>query len=527
MADEEKNVSLTESTKETIKKIAKYLNSTLWLGVPIGLMGICGYTLITDGWKFMFFSILLAAGAYITGFFLGFLFGIPKKINEEKSGYLLNTNLVDISDWLTKIIIGLGLVELKKIPSYLQSVGDYIQQATNIKDENSVHVFAISCIVYFSIFGLYYGYCYMRLFLSIQFRIADDFVTKGKDELLKKGEKLNEQIINPNKIDDSVKKELNEYNQQLRIVKTEAEYTFDDWYLKGISAYDKNEYEKTIANMKNALQKDMKHKKVPDAHLYIGLAYDDLGLSVKAIEQLNKIISDYPSYSQMELVHFNKGVILYNLKHYRDSLKEYDKAIKIKNNDSGFWSNKASALYELERYEEALLSYNKAIELNPEDSEAWGEKGDVLNILERYKEALEACNKAIKIDSENSDAWASKVEAMIDLEQYKEVLPVCDNAIKLNPDDENLWFNKGYALISLKRYKDALEPFDKAIELKVDDAYTWYNKACCYSMLEDKDNMLASLTKAIQLENESKNDAAKDEEFKRYWEDTDFKKLIE
>jgi len=65
---------------------------------------------------------------------LGFLFGIPRVLQkdsqseaaESKSGIvprsagyqlIINTNLDDVSDWLTKILLGVGLVELQKLPS--------------------------------------------------------------------------------------------------------------------------------------------------------------------------------------------------------------------------------------------------------------------------------------------------------------------------------------------------------------------------------------------------------------------------
>ena len=85
------------------------------------------------------------------GGFVGFLFGIPRVLQDGQSGSAgphpgvrpeaptnlrlpsgasasspsagsgfrinVNTNLEQISDWLTKIIVGLGLVELRNMPT--------------------------------------------------------------------------------------------------------------------------------------------------------------------------------------------------------------------------------------------------------------------------------------------------------------------------------------------------------------------------------------------------------------------------
>src|SRR5215207_3296326 len=55
--------------------------------------------------------------AFGVGALVGFLFGIPRRFQREGSdpalgGLVVNTNLEQISDWLTKIIVGVGLVEI-------------------------------------------------------------------------------------------------------------------------------------------------------------------------------------------------------------------------------------------------------------------------------------------------------------------------------------------------------------------------------------------------------------------------------
>jgi hypothetical protein len=45
---------------------------------------------------------------------------------QKKSTYGANTNLTDISDWLTKIIVGVGLVQLGKIRALLKSAATFV-----------------------------------------------------------------------------------------------------------------------------------------------------------------------------------------------------------------------------------------------------------------------------------------------------------------------------------------------------------------------------------------------------------------
>ena len=65
---------------------------------------------------------------------------------------------------------------------------------------------------------------------------------------------------------------------------------------------------------------------------------------------------------------YNKGVSLYNLDLYEESIECYDESIEIDPCYLGFWYNKGLALKKLGRYEDAIKCYDKAIELNPDDS---------------------------------------------------------------------------------------------------------------------------------------------------------------
>jgi hypothetical protein len=76
---------------------------------------------------------LLFAAASAVGALLGFLFGLPRARVADLTGdvpgprastfYLTNSNLIKVSDWLTTIVIGLGLVNLGKVVPALRALG--------------------------------------------------------------------------------------------------------------------------------------------------------------------------------------------------------------------------------------------------------------------------------------------------------------------------------------------------------------------------------------------------------------------
>jgi len=81
----------------------------------------------------------------------------------------VNTNLEEISDWLTKIIVGVSLVELQKIQVRLQEMAEFIAQSIGGAAQAS---FAYGLMVYFSTAGFLGSYLLTRLYLQRAFRDA-------------------------------------------------------------------------------------------------------------------------------------------------------------------------------------------------------------------------------------------------------------------------------------------------------------------------------------------------------------------
>ena len=159
------------------------------LAIIVGVAILFIYAMSKAGWKsagWLIFGIcvLIAAGALAAGLLLGFLFGIPKAAQEPqqqsapplnqanaaqtKARLKANTNLVEISDWLTKMIVGVGLFQLSKLPGKLKLVADYF--ATT--DTPSPLVLAI--LGYFGIFGFLLGYLWARIYLTKEFEQDGD-----------------------------------------------------------------------------------------------------------------------------------------------------------------------------------------------------------------------------------------------------------------------------------------------------------------------------------------------------------------
>jgi hypothetical protein len=122
-----------------------------------------------------FGTMLLVAGASMSGGgLLGFLFGIPKMISSQdavgdnhisRRAITQNDNLVQISDWLTKIIVGVGLTQLYNIPGSIRQLGLFLSPSfPRYSDKPELaSAYAIVCVVYFLIVGFLCAYVWTRV----------------------------------------------------------------------------------------------------------------------------------------------------------------------------------------------------------------------------------------------------------------------------------------------------------------------------------------------------------------------------
>ncbi|WP_117193628.1 hypothetical protein [Rhizobium terrae] len=123
-----------------------------------------------------------AGAALMFGALVGFLFGIPRRLQREgvtavaqdgqRPIYEGNTNLEQISDWLTKLIVGVTLVEFTSIAEELGSFGKYVNNATARGGDDA---FAVGIIIFFFIAGFLFGYLWTRLYLGRALSDAEVF----------------------------------------------------------------------------------------------------------------------------------------------------------------------------------------------------------------------------------------------------------------------------------------------------------------------------------------------------------------
>jgi len=138
-------------------------------------------------------GLLTAASSFAVGALLGFLFGIPRSLATQPPApppaspsdegatdggggaeaaaaqhFAPNTNLEQISDWLTKILVGVGLVQIHQVSGAVEDLANGLAPGLGSQG----FTVAVALLIAFSVTGFLSAYLYTRLNLQRAFERA-------------------------------------------------------------------------------------------------------------------------------------------------------------------------------------------------------------------------------------------------------------------------------------------------------------------------------------------------------------------
>jgi hypothetical protein len=185
------DTGLAYSTEE--KKIFAASFRIGWTVVAFGLGGLGAIALWASGvvssasdirfTAFFGADLLVAAAAAAAGALFGFVFGIPRTLDPASRAAVAtaasqggtvaasnavmaaNTNLERISDWLTTLLIGATLVQIKEIVGWVGKLGDGLLQSGQAANDAVVPII----VIYFFALSFLGVYLITRLYLTSAF----------------------------------------------------------------------------------------------------------------------------------------------------------------------------------------------------------------------------------------------------------------------------------------------------------------------------------------------------------------------
>jgi hypothetical protein len=159
-------MSLTARTLASFRWVRSpgFLVGIVALWIPLaGLVPIIFYAFTAAGQhgRYMAIGLITAIAAMVTGCLIGFLFGLPRLAptqSRQVTGYLPSTNLPEVSDWLTKLLLGAGLVQLTHLGRPVAGLIDNVASGLDTTNLGSAKVMAGMIVFGYTGIGLLAGY---------------------------------------------------------------------------------------------------------------------------------------------------------------------------------------------------------------------------------------------------------------------------------------------------------------------------------------------------------------------------------
>jgi hypothetical protein len=164
----------------TVDKSSQRLRTLGWVAAAASLWAIIAIiffgTRQSAPWIAVATGLAVMGAAEVSGALLGFLFGIPRVLaadqfvnhdspqNQTSDAIVANTNLEQISDWLTKILVGVGLTQFGEILSGAGRL--FATVGPSLGAGSAATVFAGGIILYSIATGFAVGWLFTSLHLG-------------------------------------------------------------------------------------------------------------------------------------------------------------------------------------------------------------------------------------------------------------------------------------------------------------------------------------------------------------------------
>lgn len=148
------------------------------------------------------------------------------------------------------------------------------------------------------------------------------------------------------------------------------------------------------------------------------LMYENLAITCQRLSDYDGLVQCYSKAKRIfpddADVHYYSGDVLQNLKRFDEAIKDYDRAIKISNDDEDneilylYYFNRGNTYLKLKNYRLATDNFNRSLELNPYHFASFANRGMARYNLKDINGACSDWNDAKELGHSGSSEYLSK-----------------------------------------------------------------------------------------------------------------------
>ena len=193
------------------------------------------------------------------------------------------------------------------------------------------------------------------------------------------------------------------------------------------------------------------------------------------------------------------GIIELNSKNYESSLKYFEEAIKVNNDDPKIYNNLGILNFKIGKINNAINFFKKAIEIDKDFIDSYQNLAKIKFKQNNYQEAKTYFKKVLEIDEANLEALMSLSNILLSQKKNSENIKILSKLIELKPDQFEAYNNLGNINLELYKFDDALKNLKKSNEIKPNKA-AYNNIGLVYKEKKDFDSSIYYFNKSLDLD---------------------------
>ena len=225
------------------------------------------------------------------------------------------------------------------------------------------------------------------------------------------------------------------------------------------SSLESGEYDEALRVFEEILQQDPMNVA---AHIGVG---DVWSLQEEWLEA-------EPSYAQAArygprnfTAQFKYGLALQMNGKFRDSIRSYQRALVLKENDPDTNINIATAFLQINMPKEAIVFAERSVRLDPDNGAAYNNLGAAYERSGRIEDAGSAYLAASELMEASPQLLTNMLYMLSRQNKYQEVINAAETLLKIDNESKDAWERKGWAYFKLKKYNESMESYSEAANL--------------------------------------------------------------
>lgn len=193
------------------------------------------------------------------------------------------------------------------------------------------------------------------------------------------------------------------------------------------------------------------------------------------------------------------GLCEYNLKNYNDSLKAFNEALAITNEDATIYFYLGAICSLKGRIVESCKHYEKVIELRPDYIKAYKNLMTNYFKMKNFDKVLEINEQLEDMNIKDSAVISILATIKMNKKDYHGAIDLFNDALTLDPKKEQILNNIGVCYLSLQKPDDAIIYFKKALDISKTNYLTYTNIGTAYQVKGEYLYAIDAFSKSLEL----------------------------